>query len=112
MSVKIQLDALDLFGNDAAEDEEEDIFQSYALEREETRIFTDPLRRLCVVRAYKGEGKSALLRLAASRVGWSDSKMMLIRGIRCLGASRLALRTSCFIPSPRSARAGSWNSAR
>lgn len=57
-----------LFGNDAAEDEREDIFYSYALEREEVGAFADPYRPLCIARAYKGEGKSALLRLTKRKV--------------------------------------------
>jgi len=52
-----------LFGNDAAEDETDEIFYSYALTRNEVEIFADPERRLCIAHAYKGEGKSALLRL-------------------------------------------------
>lgn len=57
-----------LFGNDAAEDEREDIFNSYAYERPEVDLFADPSRALCIVRAYKGEGKSALLRLTQRRI--------------------------------------------
>lgn len=64
----IDLGAPDLFGNDAAEDEDEQVFRAYALEREEVETFADAARRLCVARAYKGEGKSALLRIAASRI--------------------------------------------
>lgn len=45
-----------------AEDEEERLFESYAYEREEFEAFLSPLTKLKVVRAYKGEGKSALLR--------------------------------------------------
>ena len=66
--VDIDLSAPDLFGNDAAEDEEEGVFQAYAVDRDETRNFSDPTRRVCIIRAYKGEGKSALLRLAATRL--------------------------------------------
>ena len=52
-----------LFGNEAAEDEAESIFNSYAVERPEVKDFLDPSSPLAVTRAYKGEGKSALLRL-------------------------------------------------
>ncbi len=52
-----------LFGNDAAEDEDERVFLAYAVERDEVKAFLDPTERLRIVRAYKGEGKSALLRL-------------------------------------------------
>ncbi|WLA00843.1 P-loop ATPase, Sll1717 family [Xanthomonas translucens] len=45
-----------------AEDEEERLFASYAYEREEFGSFLDSSTKLKVVRAYKGEGKSALLR--------------------------------------------------
>lgn len=68
-----------LFGNDAAEDEVEDVFQAYAVERDEVAAFSDSTRRFCVVRAYKGEGKSALLRLAASRIAAETKDPTLIR---------------------------------
>lgn len=68
-AVTISLTDPTLFGNDAAEDEREEIFQSYAFERPEVEPFADPARTLCVAHAYKGEGKSALLRLTRLRVG-------------------------------------------
>lgn len=52
----------ELFGNEMAEDEEERLFASYAYERDEFRVFLQASSKLRVVRAYKGEGKSALLR--------------------------------------------------
>lgn len=52
----------ELFGNEMAEDEDERLFSSYAYERDEFQGFLDPSVKLKVVRAYKGEGKSALLR--------------------------------------------------
>ena len=68
MSLYVHLGDLDLFGNQVAEDEHDDVFRAYALDRDEVRAFADPGRRLCFARAYKGEGKSALLRLAAERI--------------------------------------------
>jgi hypothetical protein len=65
---KIDLAAEDLFGNDVAEDEDDDVFRAYAVDRDEVRSFSDKARKLCIVRAYKGDGKSALLRLAMSQV--------------------------------------------
>ena len=77
---RIDLAATDqLFGNDAAEDEAEEVFRAYAVDRDEVAGFADPLRRFCVARAYKGEGKSALLRLAAMRIGHDDHSPILIR---------------------------------
>jgi len=52
----------ELFGNEMAEDEEERLFSSYAYERDEFQAFLNSSTKLKVVRAYKGEGKSALLR--------------------------------------------------
>jgi hypothetical protein len=63
----------DLFGNDAAEDEREDVFNSYVLERPETAQFIDPQRPFRIARAYKGEGKTALLRLARSKVAVGEN---------------------------------------
>jgi hypothetical protein len=58
----LDLDDEELFGNETAEDEEESNFLAYALERPEFDLFLNPTKKLRVVRAYKGEGKSALLR--------------------------------------------------
>ncbi|MCW5623643.1 MAG: hypothetical protein KIT73_02870 [Burkholderiales bacterium] len=60
---KIDLSDDSLFGNEAAEDELENIFATYAVERQEVRNFLDADRTIATTRAYKGEGKSALLRL-------------------------------------------------
>lgn len=57
-----------LFGNDAAEDERDDVFYTYAVERPELAHFADRKRAFAVARAYKGEGKSALLRLTRRQV--------------------------------------------
>ncbi len=67
---KIKVDHTDktLFGNDAAESESEDVFSSYALERDEVKHFLDENQPIQIVRAYKGEGKSAILRIVANRL--------------------------------------------
>lgn len=65
---KIDLNAEDLFGNDVAEDEDDDVFKAYAVDRDEVNSFSDKFRKLCIVRAYKGDGKSALLRLAMGQI--------------------------------------------
>lgn len=74
----------DLFGNQVAEDEDEDIFHAYALDRDELATFADPLRRLSVVRAYKGEGKSALLRLAAARLKREDAALVVSTAVTAI----------------------------
>lgn len=66
--MRIDLSDESLFGNAAAEDELEDVFSSYAIERNEVRNFLNPERRIAITRAYKGEGKSALLRLVVLRL--------------------------------------------
>jgi hypothetical protein len=62
--LKFQLNDVILFGNDAAEEEGESLFLSYAVKRTELVSFVSPDSGIQVARAYKGEGKSALLRLA------------------------------------------------
>jgi hypothetical protein len=57
-----------LFGNEAAEDEPEKVFASYVVERPEVKKFLDPDSKVAVARAYKGEGKSALLKLVGLRL--------------------------------------------
>jgi hypothetical protein len=66
--MKIALDDKSLFGNEAAEDEHEDVFSSYAVDRPEATAFLDPDVHIAIARAYKGEGKSALLRLVTLRL--------------------------------------------
>lgn len=53
----------DLFGNDAAEDEDPGVFAAYAMKRPEVDDFLNNDNPIRIARAYKGEGKSALLRL-------------------------------------------------
>ena len=66
-----------LFGNEAAEDEREDVFASYAYTRPEVQRFCDPSRPIQIVRAYKGEGKSALIRLAKLQVSRDPTALSL-----------------------------------
>lgn len=75
---RINLSDATLFGNHVAEDEKEDVFFNYVVERSEVRQFTDPEQPLCFVRAYKGEGKSALLRVTASKLRKSHGDEALI----------------------------------
>jgi len=77
-TIDIELTDAGLFGNDAAEDEREDIFNSYALERPELSSFVDYQRALCIARAYKGEGKSALLRLARRKISQSKQDTIVV----------------------------------
>lgn len=69
---KIDLTATYLFGNDAAEDEDEDTFHGYVVDRPELTAFLEPSNKICVARAFKGEGKSALLRLVQARLSHGD----------------------------------------
>ena len=64
----INLTDSDLFGNDIAEDEEDSIFESYAYEAPEIDKLIDPSLGIQVIKAYKGEGKSALLRIAKNKL--------------------------------------------
>lgn len=79
MTDDIRLDLSDptLFGNDAAEDEEEDIFEAYFVSRPEEDEFVSEVHKIRILRAYKGEGKSALLRRARKRL--EDSGCIVAR---------------------------------
>jgi len=78
---KIDLTAEDLFGNDVAEDEDIEVFNAYAVNRDEVSSFSDKYRKLCIARAYKGEGKSALLRLAMNEVkAAGGSESLIVHG--------------------------------
>lgn len=68
-----------LFGNDAAEDEIESVFNSYAIARSEVTDFLDESKPLQVVRAYKGEGKSTLLRLVEATLKAQAQAPLVLR---------------------------------
>lgn len=59
--LKINLNDKSLFGNDAGEDENQEILESYFINNDEFDDFYDTDNQLCVVNARKGMGKSALL---------------------------------------------------
>jgi hypothetical protein len=52
-----------LFGNDNAEDEDIAVLESYFFQRPEFLHLLEHRHAISIVRAYKGEGKSALLRM-------------------------------------------------
>lgn len=67
-----------LFGNEASELEDEDIFFSYAVNRRELDQFLDEKALIQVACSYKGEGKSGLLRLVRRRLaGQPDSPLVI-----------------------------------
>lgn len=67
-----------LFGNEVAEDEPEEIFSGYVVERQEVSRFLDPTTPLAIARAYKGEGKSALLRLVSIKLRYMSPLPIVI----------------------------------
>ena len=75
---RIDLSAAYLFGNDAAEDEDEEIFLGYVIDRPELKAFLDPANKICIARAFKGEGKSALLRLVQDRLNRSSDPPLIL----------------------------------
>lgn len=75
--IKIDLDRTDLFGNDAAEQEDDEIFYSYALERPEVKNFLDYASLVTIARAYKGQGKSAILRMTRKNLSRDDDKIVI-----------------------------------
>ncbi len=76
---EIHVDLTDktLFGNDAAELEQEDVFLSYVIEPQITKEFLDSDNQIQIVRAYKGEGKSALLRLVSYKLDQKPDNIVL-----------------------------------
>jgi hypothetical protein len=68
----------ELFGNDAGEDENPEVLNSYFLEKQGFETFFDPAVRIGFVRSRKGLGKSALLRQAMYRRQISDEGELLI----------------------------------
>lgn len=77
-STRQDLIAPDLFGNEAGDDEELEILDSYFLDKPEFEQFFSPKTRLAFVRSRKGVGKSALLKQSLSRRLKSGSEELLI----------------------------------
>ncbi|MFY8149154.1 MAG: P-loop ATPase, Sll1717 family [Prochlorococcaceae cyanobacterium] len=67
-----------LFGNDAGEDEQPDVLNSYFLEKDIFAPFFDIKTRLSLVRSRKGMGKSALLSELAYRRQIQDPEEVVI----------------------------------
>tara|TARA_R110001606_G_scaffold345151_3_gene493980 strand:- start:4916 stop:6376 length:1461 start_codon:yes stop_codon:yes gene_type:complete len=59
--IKIKLKDKKIFGNEAGEDEDLDVLNSYYIDHPNSEDFFDPDEKLSVVSARKGMGKSALL---------------------------------------------------
>lgn len=68
-----------LFGSEAADLEDAGLFFSYAMQRSEITEFLDDRHPVRIVSAYKGEGKSALLRLAEQKLSDRPSKPLVVR---------------------------------
>ena len=79
--LRVQLDDHNLFGNDAADLESEALFFSYAVDRTELGNLLDSESAIQVIRAYKGEGKSALLRLMRQRLAAANTEELVIPAI-------------------------------
>jgi len=68
-----------LFGKTAAEDEnDESVFSSYYVSRPEDAKFLSSSLNFAVLKAYRGEGKSAVLRMAASKIRETESIVVRI----------------------------------
>lgn len=80
----MQIDLTDeqLFGNDAGDDEDENLLKCYFLERPEFNRFYDRTNSIRIVKARKGTGKSALLRRteALARPLFPDDLFVICKG--------------------------------
>jgi hypothetical protein len=77
----IRLTDESLFGNDAADLEHDALFYSYAVERPELEDFLDPSKSIQIARAYKGEGKSGLLRITTNKLRASEADQLIVNAI-------------------------------
>lgn len=75
----------DLFGNEAAEDEDERVFISHLLKRDDLREFESGKNGIRIITAYKGEGKSSLLRALATSLSARNDVLV----VRTTGAAAL-----------------------
>jgi hypothetical protein len=81
LQLRVKLSDINLFGNDAADLEQEELFFSYAVARTELTDLLDGERSIQVMRAYKGEGKSALLRIVKKRLGQGAVDELVISAV-------------------------------
>lgn len=86
-----------LFGSEAADLEDAALFFSYAMQRAEVSEFLDDRHAVRIVSAYKGEGKSALLRLVEQKLSDRPSKPLVVR-----------VTGSSIAPSPSSLNEDEW----
>ncbi|WP_200861995.1 hypothetical protein, partial [Pseudogulbenkiania ferrooxidans] len=77
--MKAEVDFYDseLFGNDAGEDEDPEVLDSYFINKVEFNKFLSEKVGLCVARAKKGMGKSALLNRMAYSLSKHDSNIII-----------------------------------
>lgn len=87
---------VDLFGNEAGEDEDKKRLNDYYLEKDEYTIFYDESRNFGVVRARKGVGKSALINYAALKVSEKNTKDIVIN----IKAAELISLFECNVYQP------------
>lgn len=73
----IKLDDRRLWGNEAADDEDPEVLNSYFVNRPEWDEFFEPSTRLSIARARKGMGKSALLAECAFRLRNHSSTLII-----------------------------------
>lgn len=84
--VYIDIKDKDLFGNDAGEDENIDILNSYYIDNPDFEDFFDRSVRLNVVSARKGMGKSAMIsRMAYKLESANDALVIRVTGNSLLG---------------------------
>lgn len=76
-NVKIDFKDKDLFGNDAADQEKDEVFKSYAFERPELENFLNYAENIQIARAYKGEGKSATLRMVKEKLQDNNKQIVI-----------------------------------
>jgi len=78
---KINVTDITLFGNEASELEDEEVFFSYAVNRKELGMFLDEKSLIQIVCSYKGEGKSGLLRLVRRQLSAGADSPLVISAI-------------------------------
>ncbi|HBO5687715.1 TPA: hypothetical protein L4620_005382 [Pseudomonas aeruginosa] len=77
--ISLKLNDKTLFGNDAGEDENIEVLTSYFVNQPAFTDFLDTETALCVARARKGMGKSALLSKFAHDLEQLDSKPLVVQ---------------------------------
>ena len=96
--ISINIKDKDLFGNDAGEDEDVEVLNSYYVDNPDFNDFFDLSVRLNVVSARKGMGKSAMISRMTSKLKETENSIVIrVTGNALLGLGTFQAQDQAFL---------------